>query len=179
MSERRVPWDVDAYERRVRSACFVCELVDGNPAYWHHVVERDADSVVFLAKYPWLRGHLIVAPVQHREQVVIDFHEAEYLTLQRTLHRAGRALQGSSKLSVSTFSVSEVSRAIGIRTGTSCRCRQASRIANSSWLRSPKSEAGSTSERARRQLSPPISGLRCVHNCRSAACLRWCGLLAP
>ena len=84
---------MDAYERRVRSACFVCELVAGNPAYWHHVVERDADSVVFLAKYPWLRGHLIVAPVQHREQVVIDFHEAEYLTLQRTLHRAGRALQ--------------------------------------------------------------------------------------
>jgi diadenosine tetraphosphate (Ap4A) HIT family hydrolase len=64
-----------------------------NPDYPHHVVARDALTVVSLAKYPWLRGHMIVAPVQHREQVVLDFGEDEYVRLQKTLHRAGRALQ--------------------------------------------------------------------------------------
>ena len=40
VATRRVPWDMPAYVRRVRAACFVCELVTGNPEYVHHVVHR-------------------------------------------------------------------------------------------------------------------------------------------
>ena len=88
----RVPWDMDAYVRRVRAACFVCELLRGNPDYVHHVVYRDDDAVVFLCKYPWLWGHVLVAPVEHKEHVVRDFGGDEYAAFQRVVHRAGNAV---------------------------------------------------------------------------------------
>ena len=92
MTERRVPWDVEAYVARARSACFVCELLAGAAGYEHHVIHRDDVSVVFLAKYPSLRGHVLVAPVDHREHVVGDFSADEYVALQRIVHLAGAAL---------------------------------------------------------------------------------------
>jgi diadenosine tetraphosphate (Ap4A) HIT family hydrolase len=88
----RVPWDTEAYLRRVRAACFVCELLAGNPDYPHHVAYRDGDAVVFMCKWPWLLGHVLVAPVRHRERVVGDFAVNEYLALQRVVHAAGTAL---------------------------------------------------------------------------------------
>jgi diadenosine tetraphosphate (Ap4A) HIT family hydrolase len=92
MPSERVAWDVDAYVERARSACFVCELVAGTEGYEHHVIHQDQLAVVFLAKYPNLYGHLLVAPIAHREHAVGDFTEGEYIDLQRTIHRAGRAL---------------------------------------------------------------------------------------
>jgi len=89
---RRVAWDVDAYVERVRAACFVCELLVGTAGYEHHVIHRDDTAVVFLAKYPNLWGHVLVAPVDHRERVVGDFTEDQYAQLQRLIHRVGRAL---------------------------------------------------------------------------------------
>lgn len=35
---------------------------------------------------------MLVAPTEHRERVVDDFSEDEYLALQRVIHRVGRAL---------------------------------------------------------------------------------------
>lgn len=68
----QVPWDMDAYLTRVRQACYVCELLAGNPDYEHHVVHRDETAVVYLCKYPVIWGHVLVAPVRHREHVVGD-----------------------------------------------------------------------------------------------------------
>jgi diadenosine tetraphosphate (Ap4A) HIT family hydrolase len=89
---QRVAWDVDAYVTRVREACFVCAMLAGADGYEHHVIHRDETVVVFLAKYPNLWGHVLVAPVAHREQVITDFTEDEYAELQRLIHRVGRAL---------------------------------------------------------------------------------------
>lgn len=88
----RVAWDESAYVELVRSACFVCEMLAGNPDYPHHVAYRDSDAVVFLSKFPWMAGHVLVAPVTHREHVVRDFSVAEYLAVQRIVHAAGQAL---------------------------------------------------------------------------------------
>ncbi len=88
----RVAWDMYAYLRRVRAGCYVCELLAGNPEYEHHVAYRDDTAVVYLCKYPSVRGHLLVAPVEHREHVVGDFGEESYVAFQRVVHRAGRAL---------------------------------------------------------------------------------------
>jgi diadenosine tetraphosphate (Ap4A) HIT family hydrolase len=89
---RRVSWDSEGYLRLVRRACFVCELVAGNPDYAHHVVHRDEAAVVFLNRYPLWVGHLLVAPTAHREQVVSDATCAEYLAVQKVVYAAGRAL---------------------------------------------------------------------------------------
>jgi ATP adenylyltransferase len=92
MAERRVPWDMPAYLERVRRACFVCEMLAGAPGYEHDVVHRDDVGIVFLPLYPVARGHLLVAPLQHREHAVADFDADEYLDPQALVHRAGRAV---------------------------------------------------------------------------------------
>ena len=91
----RVAWDMESYLRRVRAACYVCELLGGNPEYAHHVAYRDDVAVVYLCKYPSVRGHLLVAPVEHREHVVGDFTEDEHAAFMRVVHRAGRALSAT------------------------------------------------------------------------------------
>jgi diadenosine tetraphosphate (Ap4A) HIT family hydrolase len=93
MTDRpRVPWDMEAYVQRIRAACFVCKLLAGDPDHFEHVAYRDDVGVVFLARYPMVWGHLLVAPIAHREQVFGDFTEVEHVALQRLVHRAGRAL---------------------------------------------------------------------------------------
>jgi len=88
---QRVEMDWEAYQRLMRRACFVCELLAGNPDYPHHVVYRDRIAVAFLSRFPWWPGHLLVAPATHVEDVVaVDV--AQYLAVQRVVHIAGRAL---------------------------------------------------------------------------------------
>jgi diadenosine tetraphosphate (Ap4A) HIT family hydrolase len=95
MEGRRIEWDMPAYLGRVRASCFVCQLLAGTAGYEHQVVWRDGTGVVFLAKYPMVWGHLLVAPIDHREHVVGDFDHGEYLDLQSLVHRAGIALSST------------------------------------------------------------------------------------
>jgi diadenosine tetraphosphate (Ap4A) HIT family hydrolase len=83
---------VDAYLARVRVGCFVCGLLSGEPGSEHDVVHRDDVGVVFLARYPVVWGHVLVAPVAHREHVVDEVSLDDHLRLQALVHRAGRAL---------------------------------------------------------------------------------------
>lgn len=85
-------WDEVSAAAGVADACFVCELVAGNPDFAHHVAYRDAATIVFLNRFPWCEGHVLVAPVAHREHVVADFSMEEFASLQRVLYAAGRAL---------------------------------------------------------------------------------------
>jgi diadenosine tetraphosphate (Ap4A) HIT family hydrolase len=89
---QRVAWQPDAYLALARRACFVCELLAGNPVYPHHVAYRDDDAVVFASRFPSVLGHFLVAPVEHREHAIADFTPDEYLALQAVIHRAGSAL---------------------------------------------------------------------------------------
>jgi diadenosine tetraphosphate (Ap4A) HIT family hydrolase len=91
-TERRVAWDTASYLRRVRAACFVCEMLAGSPGYEHHIVHRDDIAVAFLSKYPVAHGHTLVAPIEHREHVIGDFSPDDYSALQRVVHAAGNAL---------------------------------------------------------------------------------------
>jgi len=95
MEGRRVAWDMPKYVARARATCFVCELLEGRSGYEHEVVWRDDVGVAFLAKYPVVWGHLLVAPIEHREHVAGDFVLGEYLRLQSLVHRAGVALSSA------------------------------------------------------------------------------------
>jgi diadenosine tetraphosphate (Ap4A) HIT family hydrolase len=91
--ERRRPFDVASYERRVRrDDCFLCGIVRGDPRYEHNLIYRDDHHIAFLSQYPSQRGYSLVAPIDHREQVVADFTRDEYLATQDVIHRLGRAL---------------------------------------------------------------------------------------
>lgn len=90
MTRRRI--DFDAVRRELGGRCFVCELLAGNPEFAHHVVYEDEQAIAFLQRFQTLYGYVLVAPKEHRERVVDDFSEGEFLALQRVIHRVGRAL---------------------------------------------------------------------------------------
>jgi diadenosine tetraphosphate (Ap4A) HIT family hydrolase len=92
MDEQMVAWDIPAYRARVDSGCFICKLLAGDPEYSHHIAYRDDLAVVFLNKYPQVRGHVLVAPTSHREHLADDFSPHDYLDLQAIIHRAAKAL---------------------------------------------------------------------------------------
>ena len=92
----KIPFDRDSYEQRVRAdsadgRCFICSIVAGERDD-HLVLFRDDVCIAFLAKFPTLLGYTLLAPVEHRTDVVGSFTEAEYVELQRRVHRLGRAL---------------------------------------------------------------------------------------
>ena len=90
MRRRRI--DFEAVRRELAGRCFVCELLAGNPEYAHHLVYEDERAVAFLQRFQTMYGYVLVAPREHRERVVDDFSEDEYLELQRVVHRVGRAV---------------------------------------------------------------------------------------
>jgi len=92
----RIAFDADAYQRRVREGpCFICALASGDAEYRRAnvMVYEDPDVLVFLNRYPTLRGYTLVCPRRHVERVVADFTETEYLQLQSWVYRVGRAIE--------------------------------------------------------------------------------------
>ena len=89
-ARRRI--DFEKVRRELGDRCFVCELLAGNPDYAHDVVHEDEHAIAFLQRFQTLYGYVLVAPKEHRERVVDDFSEDEYVALQRVIHRVGRAL---------------------------------------------------------------------------------------
>jgi len=95
----RVPFSAEQAEQYVRRSregpCFVCSILAGHPDYPHHDVYEDADTIAFLARWPVLLGHCLVAPKRHAEDWVHDLSEQEFLALQRVVHKVARALAAS------------------------------------------------------------------------------------
>lgn len=91
-----VPFDAEKYDRRSREGpCFVCSVLAGHPDYSHHDVYEDADTIAFLARWPTLLGHCLVAPKPHIESWVTDFDESGFLAFQAIVHRVAVALAAS------------------------------------------------------------------------------------
>lgn len=89
----RVAFNVDRYVQEVtsRRQCFICHMVESDSPT-HEVVFRDEHHIVFLNRYPTLEGYVLVAPLDHREQVVSDFSLDEYLRLQALLYQVGQGM---------------------------------------------------------------------------------------
>lgn len=93
--EDKIPFDFARYEQRVhRDSCFICEIVVGDRDD-HFVIHRDDACIAFLARWPTLRGCTLLAPLEHRTDVVSDFTEDEYAELQRRVHRLGLAISAT------------------------------------------------------------------------------------
>ena len=95
----KIALDIDTYVREVRTAadegtCFICSIVSGERDD-HLMVFRDDVCVAFLAKWPTLLGYTLVAPLEHRTDVVDAFTADEYVELQRRVHRVGRAVSAA------------------------------------------------------------------------------------
>lgn len=94
MQRARKPFDLEwLIKRSTSGSCFVCEFLNGNTDYGHHVVAETDAAIAFLAKYPTLFGYVLVAPKEHLEQVTGDFDEDAYLEMQRLIYRVAEALR--------------------------------------------------------------------------------------
>ena len=92
--EQRLPFDLDRLVRNAtQGPCFICELVAGNPAFRHHVIAEDDETIIFLSRYPTLRGYALVCPKVHVEDLADDISSATYLALQARVHKLARALK--------------------------------------------------------------------------------------
>jgi diadenosine tetraphosphate (Ap4A) HIT family hydrolase len=92
MSDYEV-FDLKAYRTLVQNGpCFICNIVAGQDKT-HHIVYKDEVAIAFLNKYPTLYGYLLVAPIEHREQVTGDFPLDEYLRLQKVVYNMAEALR--------------------------------------------------------------------------------------
>lgn len=90
----RMTFDIDAYHQEVAQGCFICRLVEGDPALpHHHVIWRGSDAIAFLDRFPTVYGYTLVAPIAHHEQVTGDFTLHQYLGLQRALHAIAEAVR--------------------------------------------------------------------------------------
>ncbi|WP_084964469.1 HIT family protein [Thermoactinospora rubra] len=91
----RVPFDLEAYVERSRNGpCFVCAVVAGDPAHdLEEIVFDDGENIAFLARYPTLKGYVIVAPKRHVEHVVRDLDEACFLRLMRVIRKVALAVE--------------------------------------------------------------------------------------
>ena len=59
--------------------CFICRIAKSDPSS-ADVVFRDNAHVVFLHRFPTLEGYVLMAPLEHREQVIGDFSLDDYLS---------------------------------------------------------------------------------------------------
>ena len=91
----RIPFDLDAYIHRIQNdPCFICEIIAGR-LNGNHVIYQNDSFVAFLNKYPVLYGYVLVAPVEHKEQVTGNFTMDEYLTLQRGVYQVAEGVRRS------------------------------------------------------------------------------------
>ncbi|GAA4625655.1 hypothetical protein GCM10023196_030640 [Actinoallomurus vinaceus] len=90
-------FDEAAYTARIHGdneagRCFICRIVAGQHPPEDIVVLRDEVCVAFLALPYRLHGYTLIAPLEHRRDVVADFTPGQYLGLQSRIHRLGRAI---------------------------------------------------------------------------------------
>ena len=91
----RVPVDLAAYKRRIRSGgCFVCGVVRGATGYEREQVAfEDANHIAFLDGYPTLYGKVLVALEPHIKQVVGELPRQAFLELLTVVHRVATAVE--------------------------------------------------------------------------------------
>ena len=82
--KRKRPPDRLEYVRRAAERCFICAIAAGEDTQ-HHLVYEDDVTVAFLNRFPTLEGQVVVAPREHREDVVGEYTIGEYLELQRVV----------------------------------------------------------------------------------------------
>jgi len=91
----RKSFDLDAYIERIQnSPCFICEMISGR-LNGNHIIYQDNTCIIFLNKYPVLYGYVLVAPIEHKEQVTGSLTVGEYLALQRMVYQTAEAVRKS------------------------------------------------------------------------------------
>jgi ATP adenylyltransferase len=74
--------------------CVICNLVNATDDADALVLERTAETITVMNRYPYGSGHLMVAPVRHAA-AFDDFSDAENIAIARAQLRALRAIRAA------------------------------------------------------------------------------------
>jgi diadenosine tetraphosphate (Ap4A) HIT family hydrolase len=81
------------YDTVVRSACFVCRIVEVRPLFPNpRIVFEDDQVIVFLNQFPSQEGYTIVCPKRHVERFETDLTLDEWTHLQRIVRNVAAAV---------------------------------------------------------------------------------------
>ena len=89
-------YEVDSYayhQEALTKPCFVCSIVARRPDHPAYIVYEDAHTIAFLDKHPKFFGYTLVAPREHRTQIISDFSRDAYLALQQRVYDVAEAVQ--------------------------------------------------------------------------------------
>lgn len=85
--------DRDEYENLMKSACFVCRIVEGNPLTpGVRIVYEDDNFIAFLNQFPTQEGYTIVSPKRHVERFEEDMTAEEWAELQIKVRKVAGAV---------------------------------------------------------------------------------------
>lgn len=78
------------------SGCVFCQGLEQGISFKTLLLYEDPNSLVFLNKYPYNSGHLLVLPRSH-ESSLLKLSDQEYLGVQKTIRKSVEVLQNVLK----------------------------------------------------------------------------------
>ena len=93
------PWRmayIEANKDKPEEGCFICRGLAEVDDRANLIVRRLSRCVVFLNRYPYNNGHLLIAPLAHKAHLR-DLDDAEHLEMQQTITRLTAALDDLMK----------------------------------------------------------------------------------
>jgi histidine triad (HIT) family protein len=90
----RVDFNSANYHTEIKSnQCFICRLIQNDPDLHPHVIVAENDEfIAFLDRFPAQRGHTLVCPKEHVENIFDDITLPQYLKFQEFIYRIGQAI---------------------------------------------------------------------------------------
>ena len=59
------PWRIEYIEQPKNDECFICQILKEKKDDKNLILYRGKNALVLLNKYPYIAGHLMVAPIEH------------------------------------------------------------------------------------------------------------------
>jgi len=90
----RIDFNSANYRTEIKgNKCFICRLVQNDSSLHPHTMVAETDDfIAVLDRFPAFRGHTLVCPKAHVENIFTDLSSPQYLDLQAFIYRLGQAI---------------------------------------------------------------------------------------
>lgn len=90
----RIDFSSTNYHTEIKSnECFICRVVQNDSGLPPHTMVAETDEfIAFLDRFPAFRGHTLVCPKAHIENIFTNLSMQQYLDLQAFIYHLGQAI---------------------------------------------------------------------------------------
>ncbi len=91
------PWRIEYIQQeKSDNQCFICEILEEDKDKENLILFRGEKAIVMLNKYPYIAGHLMVAPKHHTAEID-SLHPATYQEMWQLMSKSVLVLKESIK----------------------------------------------------------------------------------